>query len=444
VSDNKVWLAHEIDEWIEEGLIDRDRAQSILSRYEMAGGARLERDQGRLITVLSVMGALLVGIGGILFIAANWEAMTRATKVAIIFASILGSSLGGYSLSFGNSTLPRVGHSLMFLSNLLFGAGIWLIAQAYHIQSHYPNGILTWGIGVLAMAWAIESSPSLVLAGGLLTLWTGTESLGGDPWHINVAFLPLIGLVVAAAYRLKSTWSLVVSLGGLTVWSVIVVQIHTRGTTASSCISGAALILVALTMLGTGALHDRSGPYAIFRAGYRQFAAVLLLGTLYGLTFLFMLDGHFFRWHDSWRQLTDLAVLVPGVLICLGLLLSQKTLSQAEWYGTAGMVGLAAVLSLLPFVPTTAWLPSLVVNLSLVAGIVLFIWIGYQQREPALFNVGMGFFALDLVTRYFDWFWEFLPRSLFFMAGGIVLLVGGAYLERTRRKVLADWKEVER
>ena len=40
---------------------------------------------------------------------------------------------------------------------MLFGAGIWLVAQVYHIEEHFPDGFLIWGIGALALAWAMPS-----------------------------------------------------------------------------------------------------------------------------------------------------------------------------------------------------------------------------------------------------------------------------------------------
>ncbi len=38
---------------------------------------------------------------------------------------------------------------------MFYGAGIWLVAQIYNIDEHYPNGFLFWALGALAMAWAM-------------------------------------------------------------------------------------------------------------------------------------------------------------------------------------------------------------------------------------------------------------------------------------------------
>jgi uncharacterized membrane protein len=65
--------------------------------------------------------------------------------------------------------------------------------------------------------------------------------------------------------------------------------------------------------------------------------------------------------------------------------------------------------------------------------------LGFIRRYPVYVNIGLLFFALDVIARYFDFFWELLPRSLFFILGGLLLLFGGIILERKRRKILSSF-----
>jgi len=48
--------------------------------------------------------------------------------------------------------------------------------------------------------------------------------------------------------------------------------------------------------------------------------------------------------------------------------------------------------------------------------------------------------VLDVTARYFDFFWKLLPRSIFFIVGGLILLAGGMFLERKRRAVLDSFQ----
>jgi uncharacterized membrane protein len=62
-----------------------------------------------------------------------------------------------------------------------------------------------------------------------------------------------------------------------------------------------------------------------------------------------------------------------------------------------------------------------------------------MRRYTAYINIGLLFFVLDVIARYFDFFWKLLPRSIFFIIGGIMLLLGGVILEKKRRKILASF-----
>ncbi len=48
----------------------------------------------------------------------------------------------------------------------------------------------------------------------------------------------------------------------------------------------------------------------------------------------------------------------------------------------------------------------------------------------------IGFIALIIMRYYFDTFYDFMPKSMFFVIGGGILLGFGVYLESVRRKGL--------
>ena len=50
-------------------------------------------------------------------------------------------------------------------------------------------------------------------------------------------------------------------------------------------------------------------------------------------------------------------------------------------------------------------------------------------------NTGMFWLSALILVRYFDFFWDLLPRSLFFMVGGLILVLGGIALEKKRRQL---------
>jgi uncharacterized membrane protein len=54
-----------------------------------------------------------------------------------------------------------------------------------------------------------------------------------------------------------------------------------------------------------------------------------------------------------------------------------------------------------------------------------------------LVNLGIALVAAEIVARFFDVFWHFLPRSAAFVAMGALLLALAWGLERQRSKLVA-------
>ena len=52
-------------------------------------------------------------------------------------------------------------------------------------------------------------------------------------------------------------------------------------------------------------------------------------------------------------------------------------------------------------------------------GSALAIWIGTRREWPETVNTGMTFFVLFLYTKFYDWWWEVMPKSLFFLVLGL-------------------------
>ena len=92
--------------------------------------------------------------------------------------------------------------------------------------------------------------------------------------------------------------------------------------------------------------------------------------------------------------------------------------------------------------PLLVWL-FLAANLLYFIGLIWLIYSGYRRGDGFWVNLGFAFFALGLVTLYFDAFWTLTGRSYFFMGGGVLLLAGGYGLERQRRRLLHDMSAVD-
>jgi uncharacterized membrane protein len=70
-----------------------------------------------------------------------------------------------------------------------------------------------------------------------------------------------------------------------------------------------------------------------------------------------------------------------------------------------------------------------------IAGFVLsagVIWLGARREWPAVSNTGIVFFVVFLYTKFFDWWWESMPKYLFFLVLGLTAILILLVLRRVR------------
>ena len=81
-----------------------------------------------------------------------------------------------------------------------------------------------------------------------------------------------------------------------------------------------------------------------------------------------------------------------------------------------------------------SWLTLFLLDLGLIrAGV-------FSGRESWV-NLGVGMIALNVVTRYFDLFGNMMDGAALFMGSGALILGGGIYVERQRRRLLARLRQ---
>ncbi|MFO7172013.1 MAG: DUF2157 domain-containing protein [Bacillota bacterium] len=427
------WLAAELAYWEAEGLVTPQQGEAIRRLYRWEE----ESARSRTTATVSILGAVLLGLGAILFVAANWPEIPRPWRVALLLGATLGSHGLGWWLWQEQARYPRVGHALVLLGNLLYGAGIWQIGQMYHLEIHWSAGFLAWALGCLAVAWAAGSRPGLAMAALLLVAWNVAEQTalaGANP------LLPaLLGVAGVAAYRLGAPESLAVAQGGLAIW--LATNLHRWQLEVEGGPQG---VVVGLAALGAGLMA--AGMAQECQERHRPMAwPFLLAGGALGLLALFL--GTFLTPSDRWvLEARSLGLLAGTGLLALGTALwalrRLRETAPAPWQRAAPLAAAApAVLApvLLALLPAGGPV-RIGFNLLLLAAILGLLAYGYGRRNQAAVNLALVAFVAQVLARYFDLFWQVLDRSLFFMAGGVLLLAVGSVLERSRRRWLREWQ----
>jgi len=141
--------------------------ENIEENYKASNEEQVQADsQKRTISIIVTIGAVLIGAGIFSFIASNWQTMPNGLKVStIIFFMLVAYSLGWYLKEYKDA--KKTGGALILLGSIIFGAGIFLIGQMFNIRTNWPDAFIIWMIGIICLAFAIESYSLLTFAGFL-------------------------------------------------------------------------------------------------------------------------------------------------------------------------------------------------------------------------------------------------------------------------------------
>ena len=210
-------LQKELPDWVARGWATPENQSAILAHVEAQAAT-----QTRMVPIaLAVLGVLTFGAGVITFFAANWDAMAKVLKLAVLFGGMwLAYGLGGYGLAAKTGGARVLGQALTLLGVVLFGANIMLIAQIYHIDSHYPNGVLLWALGALAVTYAAGLQAPAVAGLGLAILWSGMEVTDFNRF-VHWPFLALWALFLPAILRGAWRYGAGVAMATLIAWSAM-------------------------------------------------------------------------------------------------------------------------------------------------------------------------------------------------------------------------------
>ncbi len=70
------------------------------------------------------------------------------------------------------------------------------------------------------------------------------------------------------------------------------------------------------------------------------------------------------------------------------------------------------------------------------------IWLGIRKNRPEVVNTGNVFFTIFLYTKFYDWWWEWMPKYLFFLVIGLSAILILLVFKRLRRSVPKNVQEV--
>jgi uncharacterized membrane protein len=326
--------------------------------------------------VLAVaFGAIMVGAGILLFVAAHWDDLSPTQRFLLVLAMIAGFHLAAGALM---PRLRALGIALHGVGTAALGAGIFLAAQIFNLQEHWPGGILLWAIGAL-LSWAVlRDWVQGTLTALLIPAWIASE------WSVRAEHFSSVERRIAQF-----------------------------------------LALVAITYLGARRQESDSN--------FRR--ALTWIGGIVLLPLCAVLASGDLDW--GWRSLPSpsMSLQVAGWLMAFVLPLAAAWFLRgraAIWnLGFAFWVWAVSVLDRHEFLQNLA-----VYGVCALGAIALVSW-GLQEQRRERINLGVAAFAITIIAFYFSTMMDKLGRSASLVAFGLLFLLGGWKLEQLRRNLVA-------
>ncbi|WP_216919955.1 DUF2157 domain-containing protein [Synechococcus sp. CCAP 1479/9] len=373
-----------LERWRQAGLIDPAGAEAIRA-WERAQPGRPRLRVPVLVAV--ALGGVLVATGLLLFVSTHWAALGPGQRFGLLLALVVGLHGGAAAVE---RRFPPLAVSLHGVGTVTLGAGIFLAGQLFHLEAHWPLGLLLWAIGA-GLGWALLGQwPQLALLALLAPAWLISE------WQRAVE---------AAADGLQ---------GG-------------SGDPTALAAPVAGLLLLSLCYLGA---PTGPGPAAPARR------VLLWLGGL-GLLPAGLLWHLFTHWAPGTPPPPlPLPLALCGWAVALGtpLLLGLRLRGRRTW----------------PLGVAIGWmLPGLAMAWGshqgagvftylwwAVGGLLLVAW-GVMEGRSERVNFGAALIAIDVMTFYVSQVMDSLGRSASLVGLGVLFLGGGWGLELLRRRLVA-------
>ena len=282
------WLDHQLKEWVTAGVITGETEERIRGRYFWAvrPGGRAVVARTSIIKVLVTFGCLLVGTGVIFLISHNWARISPWVKVSVILAGLgLVQCLGIRLLRRERSA--KFGHAVIFLGNIIYGGGIWLVAQIFHINAHFPTGVFLWGLGVIPFAILLRSNINYFFALFLFALWTLLESIYFTKTHLY--FLPVFFFVlIPAVYHIRTRAGLVLTC--LIGYAWVLTNLYYWTGEEFSPFTLGPMLLYGLAIYSLAVLHRHGDRSRYYEAAYYFLAMFLMFVACAAYTLLVFAD----------------------------------------------------------------------------------------------------------------------------------------------------------
>ncbi len=344
--------------------------------------------QGR---VALILGGILLASGVILFVSAHWDQLGPGMRYLLVMAMVTIFHLGGAAT---RDRFPATSTTLHAVGTIATGAAIALVGQIFNIQEHWPAAILMWAAAALLGWLFLRDQAQQTIALLLIPSWLICEWSYGVDNHIGA------GVYVG---RFLFVWA-ILYLTAFIGTNRRVVRGILFTVSAIAAVVGVSLLLE--SWRSWGGMHPYLPFYTRFW-GWVDIVAIPILASLF-------------------RLRKSCVPVLASIAFVIALPWCTKSWNIRDGYGQ--------------YYGTNTE-PSIAAYALVAAFCVFLIWWGVRQASRGLVNLGVVGFGGTVAWFYFSDLFDKMGRSLGLIGLGVLFLVGGWALEKTRRSLLAHMAE---
>ncbi len=420
-----------------EGLITPQQTQALSDRYRLSTLGS-ETTNTLLMTIYTI-GSVLIGIGVISFVAAHWDDIGRDIKIIMLVSIMLVAHIAGFYLWQLRGSYPKLGHALVLLGTLIFGANIGLIAQIFHIHENPYNGFFAWSLGAVILAYAVKSVPNAVVA--IVTF--GIYAIGNLMDNNDLpatGFSPLIAVVlfVPFIYYTRSRWALVLTLLLLSIlipWNLTwhYYTFHYSDEFPSEWTISIGLALAGFLFFNWGTLSRQKETWSFISAPAWMFGVLCPSVITYLCSFLDFCEELTHRGNKFPFFTLSGVSITAGVLLTMAVGLFLMSINKrSTWILTALQILIAAILAMFVALPLFAYSYAIAfaANILFILMIILLFCAAFTFEDRRVFWAAVLMAALLILSRTLEYETELLIKAVIFTACGVGLIVAGVLFER--------------
>jgi len=181
-----------LERWRGAGLVDTAAAE----RIEAFEAAR--DDQPRLrwpVFIAIIFGALLLGSGVLLFVSSHWDELSPFARFSLVVILVTVFHVVGAVFS---ERFPAFALAMHGLGTAALGAGIFLAAQIFNLEEHWPGGIMLWALGAWIAWWLRRDWLQAGFAALLTPAWLASEWIDATNRYYQSDYLLAQGIFLLA------------------------------------------------------------------------------------------------------------------------------------------------------------------------------------------------------------------------------------------------------